>query len=386
MENTISQDLASTEMDQIVSTPSTDYSTEIVDDTSYSQFITPSLHNRSDQPCNFFAPSQYISNFIPAVYSVIFILGYIGNSVVIAFLCHRSHLKTVANIYIINLAIADLVFLSTLPIWAVYSATGYSWHFGSVMCKICSSLVSLNLYASIYFIMCMSIDFYMVILHPFGSQSKRALCHVHCVIILVWSLALVATFPAIYFQSAHYIEKMGNTLCEMVYPPSNANHWSAAMSLMENTLGFIIPFTVIGTCYGFVAYHLMRIEVPEKNKCKRDKALWMVIAVVLAFFICWLPFHVLTFMDALSRLNFITDCQTITVIKTAMPIASCLGFANSCINPFIYCFLGDHFQVQLCDKAHRGPSRLYSRRSSSTRISNPSHKNCDTGCIDLNNL
>ncbi|XP_038632197.1 type-2 angiotensin II receptor-like [Scyliorhinus canicula] len=373
-------------MDQMLSTPSDDYIPEIVVDTSYSWFTTPSLQNGSDQSCNFVPPSQYMSNFIPAVYSIIFILGFIGNSVVIAFLCHRIHLKTDANIYIINLAIADLVFLSTLPIWAVYNATGYSWHFGSVMCKICSSLVSLNLYASVYFITCMSIDRYMAILHPFGSQSKRKLCQVHCVIALVWSLALIATFPAIYFQGAHYVEKMGNTVCEMVYPPHNANRWSAAMSFLENTLGFCIPFTVIGTCYGFVAYHLMRMEVLEKNKCKRDKALWMVITVVLAFFICWLPFHIVTFMDALSKMDFITDCQTITTIKTAMPIASCLGFANSCINPFIYCFLGDHLQVQLTDLAQRGSYRLYNQRSSSTRVSSPSDKDCDTEDIDLKNL
>ncbi|XP_067903905.1 type-2 angiotensin II receptor-like [Heterodontus francisci] len=386
MENIISQDLASTEMDPMLSSLSTVYSTEIADDTSYSQFTTAPLHNMSDQPCHFVVPTQYISNFIPVVYSIIFILGFIGNSVVIAILCHRVHLKTVANIYIINLSIASLIFLSTLPIWAVYFATGYSWLFGSVMCKVCSSLVSLNLYASIYFITCMSIDRYMVILQPFGSQSKITLCQTRCITILVWILALVATFPTIYFQGAQYAEKIGNTVCAMIYPPSNANHWSAAISLMHNTLGFFIPFTVIGSCYGFVAYHLMKLEVLEKNKYKRDKALWMVAAFVLAFFICWLPFHVLTFMDALSRMKFITDCRTMTVIKTAMPITVCLSFANSSINPFIYCFLGDHFHVQLTDIAQRASSSQYNQRSTLTRISFPSHKSNDTERIDLKNL
>ncbi|XP_048400482.1 type-2 angiotensin II receptor [Stegostoma tigrinum] len=330
-------------MESVHSPLTADYIPEISNDTAPSQFTTPSVHNESKQLCKFVVPSQYISNFIPAVYSIIFILGFIGNSVVIAVLCHRSHLRTVANVYIINLSIADLVFLSTLPIWAVYYATGYSWHFGSVMCKICSSLVSLNLYASIYFITCMSIDRYMVILHPFGSQSEKSLYQARCVIILVWTLALVATFPAIYFRRAHHIEEIGNMMCAMVYPSNDANHWFAAMSFMKNTLGFFIPFTIIGTCYGFVACHLMRMEGRDKNKHKRDKALWMVIAVVLAFFICWLPFHALTFLDALSKLNFITNCRTITAIETAMPIAICLGFANSCINPFIYYFMEDHF-------------------------------------------
>ncbi|XP_043561165.1 type-2 angiotensin II receptor [Chiloscyllium plagiosum] len=385
MKNTTSQDLASTKMDTMRSTLPADYITDISNDTTYSQFMTPSVQNASGQSCNVVVPSQFISNVIPAVYSIIFILGFIGNSVVIAVLCHRSHLKTVSNIYIINLSIADLVFLSTLPIWAVYYATGYSWHFGSVMCKICSSLVSLNLYASIYFITCMSFDRYMVILHPFGSQSEKSLCQARCVIILVWTLALVATFPAIYFLRAHYLENLGNTVCAMVYPPENSDHWSAAMSLMKNTLGFFIPFTVISACYGSVAYHLMRMDVREKNKRKRDKALWMVFAVVLAFFICWLPFHVLTFLDALSKMNFITNCRTITAIDTAMPIVICLGFANSCINPFIYYFMEDHFQVQLTDMAQSGSIKLYNRRNSSTRISSFSHRNNDMRDTDVKN-
>uniref|UniRef100_UPI00398E5C30 type-2 angiotensin II receptor n=1 Tax=Pristiophorus japonicus TaxID=55135 RepID=UPI00398E5C30 len=362
-------------MDPLFSSPSTVYNTEIADDTSYSQFTTSPLHNVSGQQCRVIVSTQYISNFIPAVLSIIFILGFIGNSVIIAILCHRAYLKTVANIYIINLSVANLIVLATLPVWAVYYATGYNWLFGSVMCKICSSLVALNLYASTFFIMCMSIDRYMVILHSFGSQSKRTQCQARCVTILVWTLALVATFPTLYFRGAHYNERKGSTLCAMVYPP---NHWPAAMSLMKNTLGFFVPFTIIGACYGSVAYNLMKMEVPESNKCKRDKVLWMVIAVVLSFFICWLPFHVLTFMDALSRMNFITDCQTITVIETAMPITNCLGFANSCINPFIYCHLGDHFQLQLTNMARRGSAGLYNWRNSAITINSASRKNSDT--------
>ncbi|XP_051877685.1 type-2 angiotensin II receptor-like [Pristis pectinata] len=352
-------------MDPVLSSSSPVNITKMVD-ILYSQYAPSLLHNMSDQPCQFIVSFKYISNFIPVIYSIIFILGFIENSMVIAVLCHRIHLKTVANVYIINLSIVDLLLLSTLPLWAVYYATGHNWLFGTVMCKICSSLIFLNLYASGFFVMCMSIDCFLVILHPIDSQTKRSLCQAHCVTILVWTVSLVATFPTVYFQGPLHVKSLESTMCTMVYPPSNTNHWSAAMSLMENTLGFFIPFTVIGTSFGSFACHLMRMEVPERNKCKRNKVLWMVIAVVLAFFICWLPFHVLTFINALLKLNFITDCRTTTIIGTAMPISICLGFANGCINPFIYCFLGDHFQMQLSDMTRRGSATLYNRRSSST--------------------
>ncbi|XP_059832521.1 type-2 angiotensin II receptor-like [Hypanus sabinus] len=365
MENIPSRDHTTMKMEPVLASSSPVNSTEMVD-SFYSQFSPSLLHNTSDQPCQFIVSSRFISHFIPVIHSIIFLLGFIENSMVITVLCHRIHLKTVVNIYIINLSIVDLLLLSTLPLWAVYYATGQNWLFGAVMCKICSSLVSLNLYCSGFFVMCMSIDCYLVILHPTDSQTKRSLCQAHCVAILVWVLALIATFPTIYFQGPLYAKWLESTICTMIYPSSKASHWSLAMSLMENTLGFFIPFTVIGTCFGAFVCHLMRMEVSEKNSCIRSKALWMVAAVVLAFFICWLPFQVLVFTNALLKLNFFSDCQITTIIGTAMPFSICLGFANSCINPLIYCFLGDHFRMKLSDMTRRGSATLYNRRSSTT--------------------
>ncbi|XP_032886735.1 type-2 angiotensin II receptor-like [Amblyraja radiata] len=370
-------------MDPLLSSSSPVNTTGIVD-VSFSEFAPSLLRKVSDESCRFIVSSRFISNFIPIIYSIIFILGFIANSVVIATFCHRIHLKTVTNIYIINLSIVELLLLSTLPLWAVYYATGYNWLFGAVMCKICSSLVSLNLYARAFFIMSMSINCYLVHLHPIDSQTKRALCQAHCIMILVWTVALVATFPTVYFQGSLYIQSLDKTRCTMVYPASNAGHWSAALSLMENILGFFIPFTVIGICCGSFACHLMRMEVSDRNTCKRNKMLWMVIAVVLAFLICWLPFHVLTFMSAMWKLNFFTDCQMVTIIGIAMPVSICLGFANSCVNPFIYCLVGDQFQTQLTDMARRGSINLYNRRSSATRSTATSCKNSDTTDIGPN--
>ncbi|XP_069752291.1 type-2 angiotensin II receptor-like [Narcine bancroftii] len=372
--------LTSTKMDSLLLSSSPVNSTKGIATTS------SLLHDASDQPCQLIVSSWYISNAIPIIYSIIFVLGFIENSVVIAVLCHRTHLKTAANIYIINLSIADLLLLSTLPLWAVYYATGYNWHFGTVMCKISSSLISLNLYASAFFIICMSIDCYMTILHPIDSQTKRSQCEAYCVMILVWTVALFATLPTVYFQGLLYNKSLESTMCTMVYPPSDANHWSAALSLTENTLAFFIPLTVVGACYGGFACHLMRMDVPEKNKCGRNKVLWMVIAVALAFFICWLLFQLLTFMNALVKLNIITGCQTSTIIGTAMPFSICLGFVNSCINPFIYCFLGDHFQTQLTDMARRGSMSLYTQRGSTTRIAHSSSKNSSADIIEPNHL
>uniref|UniRef100_A0A7M4ECN9 Type-2 angiotensin II receptor n=1 Tax=Crocodylus porosus TaxID=8502 RepID=A0A7M4ECN9_CROPO len=280
---------------------------------------------------------------IPVLYCVIFILGIVGNSVVVAVLCRHRGSKTVASIYLFNLATADLLCLATLPFWAAYYAYGYNWLFGSVMCKVSSSVLSLNMFASIFFITCMSMDRYRAIVHPIRSQ-RRTLQQASVIALVVWGLACLSSLPTFYFRDTYYIESLGVNACIMAFPNEN---WSAGMAWMKNTLGFLVPLVVIATCYIRIRMHLLKAQGFEKNKQKRDRVLKLVAAVVVAFMLCWLPFHILTFLDALVHMGVVDNCDVIRVIDTALPFGVCLGFANSCINPLLYGFIGNQFQERL---------------------------------------
>ncbi|XP_019391920.1 PREDICTED: type-2 angiotensin II receptor [Crocodylus porosus] len=287
--------------------------------------------------------SDYQFALIPVLYCVIFILGIVGNSVVVAVLCRHRGSKTVASIYLFNLATADLLCLATLPFWAAYYAYGYNWLFGSVMCKVSSSVLSLNMFASIFFITCMSMDRYRAIVHPIRSQ-RRTLQQASVIALVVWGLACLSSLPTFYFRDTYYIESLGVNACIMAFPNEN---WSAGMAWMKNTLGFLVPLVVIATCYIRIRMHLLKAQGFEKNKQKRDRVLKLVAAVVVAFMLCWLPFHILTFLDALVHMGVVDNCDVIRVIDTALPFGVCLGFANSCINPLLYGFIGNQFQERL---------------------------------------
>ncbi|NWX97291.1 AGTR2 protein, partial [Nothoprocta ornata] len=309
--------------------------------------------------------STYQFSLIPALFSVVFVLGLVGNSVVVVVLCRQSGPKTVANIYIFNLALADLLCLVTLPFWATYYAHGYNWLFGSLMCKISSSILCLNMFASIFFITCMSLDRYHAIVHPIRSQ-RRTVQQAHVIALAVWSLACFSSLPTFYFRDTHYIKSLGVNACIMAFPHESYAKWSVGTAFLKNTLGFFIPLTVITTCYLWIRRHLLKAREFGKNKQKRDKVLKLVAAVVVAFLFCWLPFHVLTFLDALAHMSIIKDCAMMGVIDAALPFGICLAFANSCINPLLYCFIGNQFQEKL---HHLFKSRVYqfnSRQESSS--------------------
>ncbi|XP_025033375.1 apelin receptor B-like, partial [Python bivittatus] len=68
-----------------------------------------------------------------------------------------------ADAYIGNLALADLAFVVTLPLWAAYTALRFHWPFGSALCKLSSYLVLLNMFASAFCLGCLGFERYLAI-------------------------------------------------------------------------------------------------------------------------------------------------------------------------------------------------------------------------------
>uniref|UniRef100_A0A8D2L1G8 Type-2 angiotensin II receptor n=1 Tax=Varanus komodoensis TaxID=61221 RepID=A0A8D2L1G8_VARKO len=305
-----------------------------------------------------FSSFQFV--LIPVLFCAIFILGLVGNSVAIMVLCGHKSPRTVANVCIVNLAVADLLALATVPFWAAYYAYGYNWLFGPVICKLASSILCLSMFASIFFIMRMSVSRCQAIVHPFRAQRgtlRQALSSA----LLVWGLAALPSLPTFYFRDTLYIEELSVTACVMAFPLERYSSWSAGMALMKNLLGFLVPLVVITVCYGWIWVHLRRARRFQRGKRTRDRVPKLVAAVVVAFVICWLPFHILTFMDALSWVGVIRSCPVTSAIDVALPFGLSMGFVSSCINPFLYYFIGRQFRDRL---QHLLKLRLYQFSSS----------------------
>ncbi|XP_035290379.1 type-2 angiotensin II receptor-like [Anguilla anguilla] len=330
---------------------------------------------RADPLCSSVSPPKHQNKLIPAIYGIIVVLGFIGNGLVVLVLSQRSSQKSVANTYMLNLALSDLLFLTSLPFWAVYYSNDYDWVFGKLMCKVCGWLLSLNVYASIFFITCMSADRCLAIVHPLRSQSRRNLRQAQVVSCAVWAAATLPTIPDVLFRDAQYLGELSVTACAVHYPSTG---WFVSLALMKNILGFLVPFAIIATCYCTIGRHLLGAAPLDEGSAYLDRVLRMVVAVVLAFFICWFPFHLLTFLNALSALEVLTGCWARWAVNALIPFALCLGFCNSAINPFLYCFVGNHFREQLARLVQAWVPRLSQKTGSiSSRLSSFSRKLSD---------
>lgn len=348
--------------------------------------INESLHEVSNQLCDFLSLSisDYQKTLIPVVYFLIFILGFLGNMLAVCVLGQKSLRCTVANMYLLNLALSDLVFLIGLPFWAVHYLRDYDWPFGWFMCKFCGFLTSLNTYASIYFIMGMSIDRYRVIVYPLHSHCTesryyaRTVFHARCVCAVIWVLASLTTIPVLVFRETHHYVENNVTACVMKYPN---RHWHGMLTLAKNTFGFLIPFIVIATCYGRIRCHLLASpELVEPDSSSLERVRRVALAIVTAFFLCWFPFHTLSFMGVLQEFGVNWSCKVQQVMGIMTAPALCLGFANSAINPLLYCFVGNRFRQQLRRLWEAKGQKFGKQRhdSASMQISSFSRKLSDT--------
>ncbi|XP_029010638.1 apelin receptor 2 [Betta splendens] len=271
--------------------------------------------------------------------------------------------RTLTDSLIASLALADLCFLVTLPLWAVYTAIGYHWPFGQPLCQISSFLTALNMYASVFSLSMLSVERYWVLTgrhppshHAPHSFPSRALW----VLGGVWVLAGVLALPGLLLRSVQEVELdsdsgdgSGSVLlsCQMDYSlligaeVEEADReraemwWTAALSLKSTLIGFVLPLVILLVCYCSLAQLLSRHfgKGPRPDRRRQRRLLRVIVTLVMAFFLCWLPLHVNKTVSMLLEFGFVPySCPLDQVLLAAQPYVTCLAYLNSCLNPVLY--------------------------------------------------
>ena len=141
--------------------------------------------------------STAVRVLIALVYSVVCALGLVGNSLALYLLHSRYRQKQSSiNCFVMALALTDLQFVLTLPFWAVDTVLDFRWPFGKVMCKIISSVTTMNMYASVFFLTAMSVARFYTVISSLKMHSHRVSAAAAKWICLgIWILSLLATLP-----------------------------------------------------------------------------------------------------------------------------------------------------------------------------------------------
>lgn len=271
---------------------------------------------------------------IPLVYLVVCVVGLLGNSLVIYVVLRQTASPSVTSIYILNLALADELFMLGLPFLAAQNALSY-WPFGSLMCRLVMAVDGINQFTSIFCLTVMSVDRYLAVVHPTRSARWRTAPVARMVSAAVWVASAVVVLPVVVFSGV----PRGMSTCHMQWPEPAAA-WRAGFIIYTAALGFFGPLLVICLCYLLIVVKLKAsgVRVGSTRRRSERKVTRMVVVVVLVFVGCWLPF----FIANLVNLAFVLPEEPASAGAYFFVVV--LSYANSCANPLLYGFLSDNFR------------------------------------------
>ncbi|XP_071519889.1 somatostatin receptor type 5-like [Panulirus ornatus] len=273
-------------------------------------------------------------------YAITCVVGLCGNTLVIYVVTRFSKMQTVTNLYILNLAIADELFVVGIPFLMTTSMLGH-WPFGSIMCKLYMITTSLNQFTSSLFLTIMSADRYIAVCHPINSTRFRTPMISKLVSLTAWTLSALMIVPV--FMYSNTLEDNGQDNCNIFWPESQGVRGEIAFIRYSFALAFGIPLCLIFVFYSLVLHKLKTVGPKSKSKEKkksRQKVTRMVLTVITVYVICWLPYWVLQLTLILS-----TPKQGHSNFMVVLfMVSSCLSYINSALNPILYAFLSEYFK------------------------------------------
>ncbi|XP_043104519.1 G-protein coupled receptor 1 [Puntigrus tetrazona] len=264
------------------------------------------------------------------IYSLAFTLGVIGNGTVIWVTSFKSK-RTVNSIWLQNLAIADFVFVLFLPFSIDYVLRDFHWLFGKTMCKLNSFVCTMNMYASVLFLTVLSLDRYVSLVHLSWCEKYRSIRGAWWVCALIWFTSCCLSCPALIFRDV--IQHNGKVVCFNNFHNESRRMIAVrhiAMVSLRTTVGFLLPFATITT-----SGVLLAVKMRQSDSVRLTSFSRTISAVILVFFLCWVPFHTFSLME----LSMHHTSSLHSVLIVGFPLATSLAFFNSCVNPILYVLL-----------------------------------------------
>ncbi|XP_060624818.2 neuropeptide FF receptor 1 [Anolis sagrei] len=306
---------------------------------------------------SYYQHSSPVAAMFIVAYTLIFFMCMVGNLLVCFIVLKNRQMRTVTNIFILNLAISDvLVGIFCMPTTLVDNLiTG--WPFDVAMCKMSGLVQGMSVSASVFTLVAIAVERFRCIVYPFRQRLtlKKALI----TIVIIWVLALIIMCPSAVTLTVtrvdyHFMVDAFNHS----YPLYSC--WEAwpdqEMRKIYTTILFshiyLAPFTSIVIMYTRVAFKLFKSSAPICGSQSEDtegrriskrkiRVINMLIIVALFFTLSWLPLWTLMLLTDYGNL---TEYQLNLITVYFFPFAHWLAFFNSSVNPIIYGYFNENFR------------------------------------------
>ncbi|XP_025767286.1 C-X-C chemokine receptor type 3 isoform X1 [Oreochromis niloticus] len=296
--------------------------------------------------CDLTETVNFEAVFIPVLYSVVFVVGLIGNGLLLGILARSRKTWSVTDIFILHLGVADILMLVTLPIWAAQYAQSDGWTFGTPLCKIIGSVFTINFYCGILLLACISLDRYLSIVHATQMYSRKKPWVAHASCLMVWFFSLLLSIIDWIFLEEMFDDRRGRRECIPNYHKFGEkakDSWKLASRMIYLIVGFSLPSVIMIFCYS----HILDQLRCGAQSLQKQRAFKVIVAVVVVFFICWTPYNITVLVETFNFDISNETCSGTTSLEKAKTVTTCVGFIHCSLNPILYAFVGVKFRRQL---------------------------------------
>ncbi|NXF91681.1 GPR34 protein, partial [Eubucco bourcierii] len=351
---------------------------------------TNPARNGSEIPNNASCPLEEnsLSFTLIVFYSIIFVIGLVGNVIALfAFLCIHQKRNSI-QVYLLNVAVADLLLIFCLPFRILYHVSKNTWKFGQLLCKSVGTLFYMNMYISIVLLGLISLDRYIKINKSVkrpklltATRSKHICC-------TVWAVAVTGFIVVV--APAFLRSKGSNSTMCFHYRNKHDAKTEAIINYIIVLIFWIVFFLLI-LSYVKIAKNLLKISRKRANfpnAVKYTQTARNSFIVLIIFTICFVPYHVFRFVYITSQLQN-PSCYWKEIIHKCNEVMLIFSSFNSCLDPVMYFLMSSSvrktvFQL-ICRRLH-GDSGLTLESTSEIKLGQYTQDRLSTTTPHLSSL
>ncbi|XP_066457329.1 C3a anaphylatoxin chemotactic receptor [Eleutherodactylus coqui] len=324
--------------------------------------------------------------FTTLVYVITFLLGVPGN-ILVLWVTGVKMKRTVNTIWFWNLAVADIMCCLSLP-FSTVQLYYKEWLYGAVLCKIIPAIVILNMFASVFTLVAISIDRCVLVVLPVWAQNHRSLRMAWFICLVIWILSFIMSLPAFLYRQlsiehnittceyqlgghdySSYFEGDSNIYEDFLNEsdvllsedvayhhfgiPTQPSNAEITITVTRMIFGFLVPLLIIAACYIRLA---LKVQSSRFQKVGR-KTTKIVYGIIVAFCATWAPYHII------GTIMLYDHSQTVTKLNN---VSVGLAFFNSCINPILYVFMGKDFKTKMKQSLQQLMESAFSEEATKT--------------------
>lgn len=286
------------------------------------------------------------------------IFGIVGNLIVIFVIFKVKKMRTVTNLYLLNVSIADCMYLLAIPVNLV-TFLSKEWKFNGLVCKFYWFLTFINQFTAIFILTSLAFDRYLAVCHPIGARWWRRHLNPKINLVLNWFLGLLCMLPILIYSNVEVFERplyqnsnstCLSTVCTILWPSNWKFNTELYFIVYSVIIGFLIPIVVIVYFYSSIVKKLWKKRVilsynaPARRK-KRFKIAIIVLSIISIYTISYTPYWILQIYLTLSSISgFELNHDAVSHVSFWF---QWLIYLNSALNPYVYGLLSENFQVSL---------------------------------------